>query len=170
MGAAQAVAGEYTGILTTGTKKVVFDCSLLMFIYENEGLLFPANTCTLVCERADPAQVHTCASTGLVWRKNHCSFHREGCEKALFHMVWRWHWCISEAGQHNVSPAKVLWTVDKNPKSLGFYFFLDQTEVYMWMLRKRESLLKQDDKITDFSYWGISLAEYKCYQIPQELQ
>lgn len=35
------------------------------------------------------------------------------------------------------------------------------------MLRKRESLLKQDDKITDFKNWVDSLKQYKCYQIPQ---
>lgn len=35
---------------------------------------------------------------------------------------------------------------------------------------KKGESAKKDDKITDFSYWGISLAEYKCYQIPLELQ
>lgn len=40
-----------------------------MSIYENKGPLFPVNICVLVCECADSAQVHTCASAGLVWRK-----------------------------------------------------------------------------------------------------
>lgn len=40
-----------------------------MFIYENKGLLFPVNTCASVCERADSAQVHACASAGLVLGK-----------------------------------------------------------------------------------------------------